>query len=110
MHPVVTLLKIPCHVRHTEPSGRDEYGDITTAYFETDSKCYLAQRQRSEIAETEVARETWSCYLPPDVALSAFDTVEVEGLVFQVIGQPWRVFDPVVGRHSHIEATLERRE
>lgn len=107
-HPVTFAFVTPCVVHHVDPGPVDEYGDHPPAVGSaTSTRCCMAQNSRGEDAEIE--RERWSWYGHPEVALDANDEIDVNGATFQVIGDPWRVIDPVTGRATHLEATVERR-
>lgn len=108
MNAVEQLLKIPCQINHADPGAVDEYGDhplsdVTT----TDERCWMMQSTAGE--DDLVETERWRFYLPPEVVLDANDSIVVDGATYYVLGNPWRVNDPVTGSHSHIEATAERR-
>jgi hypothetical protein len=105
-----TLMRIPCVITHVEADGPpDEYGDPTETSTTTPTRCYLAQRSRTEMGLTPVEVDRWSLYLPAGTKIDGNDTVGVMGGVFQVIGEPWPVIHPLTLRVNHIEATLERR-
>jgi len=104
------LMRIPCLITHVEADGPpDEYGDPTETETQTATRCYLAQRSRSEIGLTPVEVDRWVIYLPAGTHVDANDAVAVMGGVFQVIGEPWPVWHPLTLRVNHVEATLERR-
>jgi hypothetical protein len=107
-HAIHQLIRVPCQVRHSEPGGMDEYGDHPIAVLTvTDERCYLTQSTRAE--EGDVETERWQVYFLPWTDIDANDTVDVDGMALEVIGNPWKVIDPVTGYRTHIECTAVRR-
>lgn len=108
-HPATTFFTIPAVVTHVSTGAVDEYGNPSAVGASTTTtRCWYTQEYRSEIGPDLVERERWSAMFLPDIDLDANDTVLIEGTLFQVRGRPWKVTDPVTGRHTHIQATLER--
>jgi hypothetical protein len=107
--PVQWLMQVPCVVDHTDPGPVDEYGDHPPATLTTtNERCWLAQTLRGE-EESVVETERWNLYLPPEVVVDANDVVHIAGDAYQVLGNPWRVVDPLTTWPTHIEATVIRR-
>jgi hypothetical protein len=108
----VGLMNMRCRIDHVESAGEpDEYGNptnvVTTASW---SRCYLAQNSRTELGDGVIDRDRWALGLPPGVLVDSNDTVTVDGVAYEVRGDPWKVIEPVTGRVSHIEATLQRTQ
>lgn len=102
------MIRLSCDVHHSDPGVVDEYGDHPIAEDTVSTeRCYLAQSNRGETDEIE--RERWQMYFLPDTAVDANDAITVQGMVMQVVGNPWVVHDPVTGYPTHIEATVQRR-
>jgi len=107
-HAIHQLIKMPCTIRHSDPGAADEYGDHPVSMVtETTERCYVAQSNRGEADEIE--HERWQIYFLPYVLIDANDSVVVDGMTFEVLGNPWAVTDPVTGWRTHIEATAVRR-
>lgn len=107
-HAIHQLIRVSCTVKHSEPGDVDEYGDHPVAVLtETTERCYIAQSSRAEEGDVEVER--WRLYFLPHVQVDANDAVDVDGMVLEVLGNPWNVIDPVTGWRTHIEATAVRR-
>jgi hypothetical protein len=107
-HAIHQLIRLPCQVNHSDPGAVDEYGDHPiVALTTTDERCYLAQSSRTETGEVE--GERWQMYFLPSTTLDANDTVTVQGMDMQVVGNPWIVYDPVTLYPTHVEATVLRR-
>jgi hypothetical protein len=107
-HPIHQLIRRPCVLNHQDAAPADEYGDPPLAVLtSTDERCYVTQSRRAEEDAVEVER--WQVYLLPSVSVDANDTVEVDGMVLELYGNPWVVHDPVTGWATHIEASAMRR-
>lgn len=107
-HAIHQLIRVTCTVHHSDPGVVDEYGDHPVAVIDsTEERCYLTQSTRAEADEVETER--WHLYFLPDVLIDGNDSVDVDGMVLEVIGNPWVVIDPVTGFRTHIEATAVRR-
>lgn len=101
------LLNLPCTITHRDPSGDlDPYGNETTAESTSDTLCELQQRQRSETDDDAITSSRWLLVLPAATVVDAGDSVEVDGQVYEVEGQPWVARNPRTMVVSHIEATL----
>lgn len=111
---VGNLIQIPCIVHHVDRDGAtDDYGNPTVTSTPSDERCYFAQQTRGEPGSDLLINpeaERWVIYLEGDVTLDATDRVEVFGEIYEVIGPPWPVRDPLFpDRVDHLEASLERR-
>jgi hypothetical protein len=108
---ITALMTVPCVIHHTVASSRDEYGNETTTETTSDERCWLAQSTRSEpgVDNVLLEAERWVIYLPGEVVVDANDRIEIGADVFEVIGPPWTVIEPLTGWVDHIEATAERR-
>jgi hypothetical protein len=107
-HAIHQLIKMACTVRHSDPGDVDEYGDHPVGVItETTERCYIAQSTRGE--NDDIETERWQVYFLPYVLVDANDSVFVDGMEMQILGNPWLVCDPVTGWRTHIEATAVRR-
>jgi hypothetical protein len=107
------MIRVPCTIHHVgRDGGADEYGNPTTTETSTPARCWLAQQVRTEPVADNVNLESerWSVYFEADVVVDANDRVEVFGEIYEVLGPPWDVRDPLfTDRVDHIEATVARR-
>jgi hypothetical protein len=99
-------------VRATETST-DRYGNATPDWTQAeriDCRGWVAQISAIELATTRESVDA-VLFLTPDVELSAFDRVEIDGEIYEVTGTPtqaWRALPPPA--LHHIEAQLRRVE
>jgi len=57
----------------------------------------------------EVSAAEWRLFLPAACAnMRTVDAVEVDGVVYELTGAPWPVWNPRLGGFSHVEATVVR--
>ena len=107
---VSRLLTRNATITHRYPSATvDGYGNPLSDESTSSVLCELQQRQRSE--ETvmgELAQRTWLLVLPAGTSVDATDTVTVDDLDYELVGEPWPVHNPRTGSVSHIEATVKR--
>lgn len=106
------LLSRTVTITTSSPSGsRDDYGnqvDETTTVETVGELQQIQQRRRSEDDTGNVSDTTWLLVLPPGTEIAADSTVTVDGLAYEVDGDPWPVRNPRTGEASHIEVSLER--
>ena len=106
-HAIHQLIRMPCTVHHSDPGTVDEYGDHpVTVVTDSSDRCYVTQSVRGETDLVE--HERWQIYFLPHVLVDANDSVFVDGMEMQIVGNPWVVTDPVTGWRTHIEATAVR--
>lgn len=100
-------MNVPCVVHHTDPGAVDEYGDHPLSILSsTDELCALQQSTTGEQAGIET--EKWALFFKPGVDIDANDSVDVQNMTFQVLGNPWVVTDPLTGWATHIQAQGQR--
>ena len=90
---------------NTDAAGAQvEAGTTAAAYA-----CRLERRSTStgDVAGGTVETGSWVLYLAPDADVKASDRVEVDGVEYEVIGDPHPVQSPR-GTH-HVEVDLELR-
>lgn len=103
------LLTRPVTISTPAGAGtNDAYGNENEAADTVTTVCELQQRQRTEDGETGVATGDWLLFLPAGTVLKSSSTVTVDGVTYEVVGDPWPVWDPFQQDPSHIEATLRR--
>jgi hypothetical protein len=87
----------------------DDYGMDIPTVSEVETVCELQQQRRDERSDNgEVSYDTWNIFLLAGEEIETGDSVEVGGEVFELIGDPWPVYNPRTGEISHIEATARR--
>lgn len=102
------LINRPCTIiaRHQDETEWDDYGDEEVVERRRASVCEVQQRSRIEprdMGETSVTE--WDMFFRAGETLDTGDAVEVGGAVYEVVGDPWIVRNPVTGKVSHVEAT-----
>ncbi len=95
-------------VRRTEDGTVDEDNNEIPYESEVTTVCDLQQIRRSEPAtKGELSETFWNCYFPVDTELHTADAVEIEGHLYEVVGDPWNANQGSAGV-NHLEATLVR--
>lgn len=104
------LITRPCTIRRRSATGPDDaFGNPTNDVAETPALCELQQRARPETTDAgTVAQTEWALFMLADVELDTGDAVVVDGLEYEVAGEPARLRNPRSGVVEHIEATLVR--
>ena len=107
---LAALLNRPCTiVTRTESGTVNEYGDTVDTEATITTVCELQQKQRDENDDRgELAQSEWLLVLPAGTDVRLGDSVTVEDLVFEVVGEPWHARNPRTQAASHIEVTLAR--
>lgn len=106
---VAGQLTRPCTIRRRADSDEvNDYGDpIPGDPVEVATVCEIQQRQRDEgDLQGELSDTRWLLVLAAGEVVGSADTVEVGGETFELVGDPWPVWDRVVGAVDHIEATV----
>ena len=100
----------PCTIRRrTAGEAVNDYGDPVLTTTETETFCEIQQRQRDEGDDQgEMSDTRWLLVLAAGEQIGSADTVIVDGHAFELVGDPWPVWDRLVGATDHIEATLRR--
>lgn len=102
------LLTRPCTIRRTSPgASTDEYGTPVADEVETETRCALQQRQRTE-NDDAISDTGWLLVLPAGTDIDTSDVVEVDGDAYEVVGDPWRVVNELTTVEDHVEATVQR--
>lgn len=103
------LMTLPCTIRRNTPGARDEFGDPTDTWTETATVCWIAQATRGEETRlADIQAGEWHGYFPPATSIDGHDQVVVDGATYEVAGTPWKAWNPLRRRYTHIEATLTR--
>lgn len=108
--PLSALMNQPVTITTVTDGAVDRYGNPTAdTSVTTDTVGYLEQASGTERGDddaVEVLR--WLLVLPAGTAITADDTVTVDGATFEVAGPPWQVHNPRTGLTDHIECALSR--
>lgn len=104
------LLNQPCQIIRRSQSGEaDEYGNDVPSATVVETVCELQQQQRSEPAgDAELSDTRWLAVFPAGTDLRTGDSVAVDGLAYELVGDPWHARNPRTHSVSHVEATLRR--
>lgn len=104
------LINRPCLIVHRLSSTTtDSYGNEIPDEDLIEAVCELQQQQRTEPGtEGETSDTKWMLFLPAGTAITTGDSVEVDGHVYEVTGEPWPARNPRTQAESHIEATVRR--
>lgn len=112
------LLTQSCVVtRKLQSITRDAYGNEVPDTATVTYPCALqagiggitAVLTRVEPADMgELSSGKFLLFLPADAVLTTADSVEVEGHVYEVTGEPTAVWNPRLQKNSHVEATVAR--
>lgn len=102
------LLTQPLTIQTVDANAINSAGDVTkTVTASTDVLGYLEQRTS---AEHEQDRDTttadWTCYLPAGTTIGPTDRVVYGALRFEVVDNPWPVWNPRTAQVHHIEVQL----
>lgn len=116
---LLTLTATITHLSMPPDPETDEYGNPQPAETTITADCELQQTRRAEDtvdADRQVDERT--LFLSPmgldeddepvEVPTSGYDSVDVAGDTFQLIGPPWRARNPRTGEVSHIEALVRQ--
>ena len=104
------LMTMACTITPMNVSGVDEYNDdVLGAGAPVSATCYLNQTSRDEqTAGDNTQQQTFAVYLPPTITIDANDRITVGADTFEVIGPPWKAYNPRDRRVTHIELTARK--
>jgi hypothetical protein len=103
------LLSLNCTIERRTAGGEDDYGNDTVTVTPLDTVCELQQAKRDEPdSQGELSATDWRLYLPAGTDIDTSDTVIVNDLVFEVVGDPWQARNPRTRTLSHVEATVRK--
>jgi len=87
----------------------DEMGDPTWVYQDVPGVCELQQVQAWEVRDgAPFLVSLWRLYVLPNVGLTGWDSVTVDGHKYTVDGEPWPVWNPRTRSLSHYEMNVRR--
>lgn len=105
------LMNLPCLIVNRTSDGLDDFGNDVSSEATVETVCELQQRQRErqrgEDGE-ELATGSFLLVVPSGTVLGSADSVVVEGVEYEVSGEPWIVRNPRTHLPSHVEATVVR--
>lgn len=107
------LLNRPCTITRKLPgSTTDAYGNENPVTQTVTTVCELQQERHLSDAEPagqgELSDTKWLLVLPATTTIRTGDTVTVDGLRFEMFGDPWHARNPRTGVESHVECTVRR--
>jgi hypothetical protein len=109
---LIDLCRVPAHIIHrgwSAPDARnDRYLEVTGG---TDVLCYVEQRGTGErLGEQNHVHADWLFITPdPSTPMTSNDQVEIDSIVYTVVGDPRRPLHPRTGDGPHhLEADLRR--
>jgi hypothetical protein len=90
-------------VQSTEPYGDDELHDVERV----DLLAQVHQRTTSEtLVEQDTTSAGWVAMIPEGVSIGRDDVIEVDGVPFQIEGEPYHVWHPPTRSFHHWELSL----
>lgn len=96
-------------IRRSDTGEEDELGNTIPTETVVETVCELQQRRRDEPdMGGEVSQTDWVAFFLPTEDVDTNDLLVVDGLAYELVGDPWTVRDPLAGTDSHIEASVER--
>jgi hypothetical protein len=96
-------------VRRTRSAGSGPYGEDVLADGErVELRAQLHQQTSDEyLVGQDTVRAGWVCVLPdPSLVVGRDDVVEVDGARFEIVGEPYLAWHPLLQRHHHWELQL----
>lgn len=101
------MLDRPCTIIGRSQTGPwDRYHQPTWEEVETSTVWYVEQTEAREVTEGRTTGiGTHLGVFPSGTVVDDSDKVRSEGVTFEVLGPPWRVWEPGAGE-SHVEATV----
>lgn len=109
---VTRLINRPCTLilRSQAATVEDDYGtEIPGETEEVETVCELQQIKRTEPpAAGETSDALYNCFFQPGTRCTTADAVRIDGLVYEMVGDPDIVRSPFNDRESHVHATVRR--
>lgn len=107
--PITFPLTRACTILHRVPDGTDDDGNEKYRDEPVDAVCSLQQEDREEPGGSgEFSDTRWLIVLNPDQVVDTAAAVVVDGDTFEVVGEPWAVWNPWEQRFNHVELTARR--
>lgn len=111
---LTSLINRPCVlVRRVSTDEVDEYGRALTREIRIEAVCELQRISRKTVDEEagaygELSDTLWKLFLLPGFDLRTSDVIEVDGVRYELVSDPWDARNPRSGAMSHIEAVVRR--
>lgn len=107
---IADLITRDCFLILRDPTGSfDGHGNAVVLDSTADAVCEIQQRSASERGESgEVSDAEWRLFFLPTVDLTTASAVQVDGEVYEIVGEPWTVRNPLRKTDSHIEVKARR--
>lgn len=86
----------------------DDHGN--DIYSESDQvvRGFAGEQVRTEAGGGEVVGEGLALYLQHDSPVTGWDACTIGGLRYEIVGHPWRVFNPRTAEVHHVRADIRR--
>ena len=110
---VSRLITRPCSITRRVDSGEvNDYGDPVMTETTVETTCELQKQVRRASEEPaghgEFSDTLWDLFLLPGTEVGTGDVVTVDGVAYEMVGEPWPVRHPRTGAQTHIEAGVRR--
>jgi hypothetical protein len=101
------LLTTPCTLIRRSPGAPDVYNDQQLVETSESSSCAFEIKRTRELSDSGLVEISLvTVFLPPDVAMSAIDAVQIAGgPLVEADGTPHVVVNARTGRVHHVELT-----
>jgi hypothetical protein len=95
--------------RRTYDGPPDELGDPTWTEITGPVACELQQAGSTEALGDAVQVSTWRVFLPVGASdVGGWDALELDGDRYELVGDPWPVWNPRLAAYDHVEALVQR--
>lgn len=97
-------------IRRSDEGERDDHGNEIPTEVIIETVCELQQVRRTELGvDDEIPSGEWTAFLLPDEDVDSDDAIAVVGIgEFEIVGDPWKVRNPLAKADSHVEVSLRR--
>jgi hypothetical protein len=65
-------------------------------------------KPKEDLGNVDLTQSAWKLFAPAGTGLTATDAVRIDGLVYEIVGDPHEWPDPVTGVTDHTEIWLRR--
>jgi hypothetical protein len=100
------LLTRPATLLQRDATGEDALGDPTYGTTETATVVELQQLASGEDHEGGLLTSRFRCWLPADAPLEGWDAISIDGVLYELDGDPNPVWNPSTRSVHHVEAEL----
>ena len=107
---LTALLNLPILiVKRTTAVTLDPFGNANRTEANIATVGELQQIRRDEPGdENETSDTRWLLILPAGTDIATGDGIIADGLIYEMVGNPWKARNPRTQIVSHVEATLRR--